>query len=187
MKKRFVALMLAVMCVLCGCSGRDDSIPTLPPTKVPKQIPGAVVPEGGKWVFADSNIIVDNRMSSVVGDGMVQTSGNFYASDYSTWKSICSNTNREVVKEEKDSYDEDFFEEKMLVCAIKSASAGLEYQFEGAMYAPYNGQMVLTIYVSYSNDNVRNSLTNYFVFVDVLKSEVGQIDDIRLETFLRTK
>ena len=188
--RKFMAavLVLGVCFSLSGCRGGDDTIPTLPPKEVPKQIAGAIVPNGGKWVFADGEIVEDETMV-YIKDGQKYTNKptSFCVREYGIWKSTCANTLYQVVIDRKDKYDEEFFEKKIMVCAVDTAYAGQNYQFEGAMYAPEDGSMVLTVYMSYDDSNAKKTLANYFNFLEVDAEGVGQIDKVRVETFIRAK
>lgn len=181
-------LVLGATLSLCGCRGGDDTIPTLPPQKEPKQIPGAVLPEGGSWVYGEAEIIEDSTLIHEK-DGQTYTNQpvSFYINDYDTWKSSCKNSIYKIIRDRKSEYDEDFFEDNMMVCAVKTTNAGQDYRFEGVAYAPENGAMVLTVYVSYDVAAMKNTLANYYTFLEIEKGSVGQIDKIKVEAFVRAK
>ena len=192
--KRFgLKKIMAAVLVLClsfsmyGCRGGDDTIPTLPPKKVPKQIAGAVLPEGGNWVYAEAEVIEDSNMvHEKDGQTYTRQPESFYVADYSTWKSSCTNSIYKIIRDRKSEYDEDFFDDKMVVCAVKTTSAGQQYQFEGAALVPENGMMVLTVYMSYDVSTTQNTLANYYAFLEVDKEGIEQIDKINVEAFVRT-
>ena len=181
-------LVLGTILSLSGCRGGDDTIPTLPPKEKPKQVAGALVPDGGKWLIVKSDIVEDKTMLHYK-DGQTYTDQptSFFVAEHMIWESSCANTYYEIIKKREKQYDKEFFEDKIMVCAIQTASAGGEYQFEGALYAPYNGEMILTVYMSYDNTKLQNTLANYYNFLEIDKSEVGQIDKVKVETFLRAK
>ncbi len=189
LRKVMAAALIMSACIsLSGCRGGDDTIPTLPPKEVPKQIAGAVLPSGGKWLFADGEIVEDETMVHIK-DGQSYTTKptSFYVTEHSNWESTCANTYYQVIIDRKDEYDKDFFEKKILVCAVDTAYAGQKYQFEGVMYAPENGSMVLTVYMSYDDSNAKRTLANYYNFLEVEADGIGQIDKIKVETFIRAK
>lgn len=181
-------LLLCLTFSLYGCRGGDDSIPTLAPKKEPKQIPGAVLPDGGSWVYGEGEIIEDsNLVHEKDGKTYTHQPDSFYVTDYSAWKSSCANTYYQVIRDRKSEYDEDYFEDKMMICATKTTSAGQQFQFEGVAYVPENGAMVLMVYVSYDPTTARNNLANYYTFLEIDKDSVGQIDKIKVEAFVRGK
>lgn len=184
-----LAIISIMMFGLCGCRGGDDTIPTLPPKEVPKQIPGALVPDGGSWLRSSCKIIEDsNMLHSLNGQTVTDQPQSFYVNKYSAWKNSCDNTAYEIVKDKKDDYDEEFFEKHILVCGIDTTNAGLEYEFEGAMVSTEPTGKVLTIYISFSEDNKQNNkLANYYAFLELDKEEISEIDTIRVEPFLRAK
>lgn len=188
-KSCIVALIGIMLFALCGCRGGDDTIPTLPPKEVPKQIPGALLPESGSWLKSSCEIIEDANMLHYLDGQLITTQPqSFYVNEHSIWQNSCDNTAYEVYKDKKDDYDEDFFDEHILVCGVDTSNAGLEYEFEGAMVSTETIGKVLTIYISYSEDNKQNNkLANYYTFLELDKDEINEIDIIRVEPFLRAK
>lgn len=188
-KCKLLIVVTVVMFTLCGCRGGDDTIPTLPPKEEPKQIPGAVLPDGGSWLKSSCKIVEDSNMIHYLdGQAITARPTSFYAGDYTIWKNSCDNTPYQVVKDRKSDYGEEFFEKHILACGVDTASAGLEYEFEGAMMSTEPLGRVLTIYVSFSEDNKQlNKLANYYMFLELDREEISEIDIIRVESFLRAK
>ncbi len=188
-RAKVLIMILLIGIVAVGCRREDDTIPTLPPTKTPDEIPGAMLPDGGRWLMAEGSVVEDGNPFVDIDGNFIEekVAGSFYVTDYKTWKSICANTRDKILKEQKDKYDEEFFKNNILICAIKTTSAGYQYEYEATMYIPENGKEVVVVNVSYSQETIRNTLANYYAFVGVEKGQIDEIDEIRLEAFLRSE
>ena len=82
-------------------------------------------------------------------------------------------------------YTEKYFEENSIAYYIFTDSAGMEYKFEKAERTTKDGKDVLTIYLTYSIENMRNTQSGYYVFGEFDKEFGEGIDEIILERIER--
>ena len=96
--------------------------------------------------------------------------------DYEQWKNAVEDTDDDVILKRKDLYDEDFFEESVLICLINVSSGNAQWEYEGYEI----DDDVLYIDVSTDTDKLLNELHAYYVFFVTDKSEAGKINSAEL-------
>ena len=153
MKVRMILVlcMMLILIVLTGCQKTG----TLP----------------GEGKRAERCEIIENR--DVVCEKPFATG---IYTDYEQWKNAVEDTDDDVILKRKDLYDEDFFEESVLICLINVSSGNAQWEYEGYEI----DDDVLYIDVSTDTDKLLNELHAYYVFFVTDKSEAGKINSAEL-------
>lgn len=107
-----------------------------------------------------------------------------YTSKYE-WDKAVKETDVAVVIDRRDTYDEAFFAEKDLVYIADCSSGNSQCEYEGFEIEEVDGNMILTVKISYSTDKLLNKLHGYHVFLCLDKGMADKVDDIKLEVSAR--
>ena len=105
--------------------------------------------------------------------------------DYSSWEKAIKDTDVEVVLDKKDTYDENFFENKALVYLVDCSSGNAQCEYEDYVVEEIDGENILQIKVSYSTELLLNKLHAYHVFFVMDKVMAEKLDEAKLSLNVR--
>lgn len=166
-KKVGAISLITLSIILTGCGEIEKTEVTETPTTETETDGNGIVAEGK--VIEDTTLVCENPIEKT-----------FFAEE-ADWLDVVNSTEVKVIKEQKDTYDSEFFESRALCYIPQVASGGMEYRFEGATLEEEAGKTVLTVYATYSSDKLLNTQCSYGFFIELDKKEVSRVDEIRLE------